>query len=96
MPTYVTNDAYITVKMAARRVAGLWRGGDNYLKANTIFTYDKDGTVIVDNWECLISGSECEIVAYKGSATEVVIPASIVYDGKTYTVALIDGGLFPE
>lgn len=48
----------------------------------------------MDNWECLISGSECEIVAYKGSATEVVIPASIVYDGKTYTVALIDGGLF--
>ena len=93
MLTYVTNDAYITVKMAAP-VAGLWRGGDNYLKANTIFTYDKDGTVIVDNWECLISGSECEIVAYKGSATEVVIPASIVYDGKTYTVALIDGGLF--
>lgn len=93
MLTYVTNDAAITVKMAAP-VAGLWRGGDNYLKANTIFTYDKDGTVIVDNWECLISGSECEIVAYKGSATEVVIPASIVYDGKTYTVALIDGGLF--
>lgn len=82
MLTYVTNDAYITVKMAAP-VAGLWRGGDNYLKANTIFTYDKDGTVIVDNWECLISGSECEIVAYKGSATEVVIPASIVYDDKT-------------
>ena len=93
MLTYVTNDAYITVKMAAP-VAGLWRGGDNYLKANTIFTYDKDGTVIVDNWECLISGSECEIVAYKGSDTEVVIPASIDYDGKTYTVALIDGGLF--
>ncbi len=93
MLTYVTNDAYITVKMAAP-VAGLWRGGDNYLKANTIFTYDKDGTVIVDNWECLISGSECEIVAYKGSATEVVIPASIVYDDKTYKVALIDGGLF--
>lgn len=93
MLTYVTNDAAITVKMAAP-VAGLWRGGDNYLKANTIFTYDKDSTVIVDNWECLISGSECEIVAYKGSATEVVIPASIVYDGKTYTVALIDGGLF--
>ena len=93
MLTYVTNDAAITVKMAAP-VAGLWRGGDNYLKANTIFTYDKDSTVIVDNWECLISGSECEIVAYRGSATEVVIPASIVYDGKTYTVALIDGGLF--
>ena len=93
MLTYVTNDAAITVKMAAP-VAGLWRGGDNYLKANTIFTYDKDGTVIVDNWECLISGSECEIVAYKGSATEVVIPASIVYDDKTYKVALIDGGLF--
>ena len=93
MLTYVTNDAYITVKMAAP-VAGLWRGGDNYLKANTIFTYDKDGTVIVDNWERLISGSECEIVAYKGSATEVVIPASIVYDDKTYKVALIDGGLF--
>ena len=93
MLTYVTNDAYITVKMAAP-VAGLWRGGDNYLKANTIFTYDKGGTVIVDNWECLISGSECEIVAYKGSATEVVIPASIVYDDKTYKVALIDGGLF--
>ena len=93
MLTYVTNDAYITVKMAAP-VAGLWRGGDNYLKANTIFIYDKDSTVIVDNWECLISGSECEIVAYKGSDTEVVIPASIDYDGKTYTVALIDGGLF--
>ena len=93
MLTYVTNDAAITVKMAAP-VAGLWRGGDNYLKANTIFIYDKDSTVIVDNWECLISGSECEIVAYKGSDTEVVIPASIDYDGKTYTVALIDGGLF--
>lgn len=93
MLTYVTNDAYITVKMAAP-VAGLWRGGDNYLKANTIFIYDKDSTVIVDNWECLISGSECEIVAYKGSDTEVVTPASIDYDGKTYTVALIDGGLF--
>ena len=93
MLTYVTNDAAITVKMAAP-VAGLWRGGDNYLKANTTFTYVEGSTVTVGDWECLISGSECEIVAYKGSATEVVIPASIDYDGKTYTVALIDGGLF--
>ena len=93
MLTYVTTDANITVKMAAP-VAGLWRGGDNYLKDNTTFTYVEGGTVTVGDWECLISGSECEIVAYKGSDTEVVIPASIDYDGSTYTVALIDGGLF--
>ena len=92
--TYVTSDADITVKMAAP-VTGLWRSGVNYTKANTKFEYtDGYDAVTVGDWQCLLGGDKCEIIAYTGNDSDIEIPASVEHESKTYQVTLLDSGLF--
>ena len=91
--TGMTADAHITIKMK-RPTSGLWVGSVNYVKNVTKFDYVEDNVVQVDNWECLIDGKECQIFAYTGNATNIVIPTTITAGENTYTVTSLDGGLF--
>ena len=90
----MTTDAAITVKME-KPVSGLWVNSINYQKDVTTFSYEKgDNLINVDGWDVLLNGEECQLYAYTGDATDVVIPASISYGGKVYTVTSLDNGLF--
>ncbi len=84
--------------VAAKYVAGLWRNAGNYDNANTTIEYLAGGENVftADVWsvEVLADGTSCRLAKYNGTGGDVVIPAKVTANEKTYTVTELNTGLF--
>ena len=90
--TGMTEGTNMTIKMA-KAISGLWQVGGNYMREYTTFTYLDSADMFEENgWTCiLIDDNSVELFDYTGQVTELTVPATITYNGKTYDVLSISG-----